>query len=361
MTRKAGIIGAGGVAGLGLLGMHDPDKIGTEPVDASHAGGYAAADGVELVAIADIDPEKCDTFGELWDIQSDNRFTDHNSMLDTCDLDFVSVCTPTYLHHQHVIDAAQSAANPSVIWCEKPVASSLSDAEHMIDVCDETSTELVINHPSRFTPSMQQLEATLLEEDLLGDVRAVTGQFRMELVRNSTHLIDTIISLTDLDPVSVAGHMSSDREIDESLDTAAGSDDSGGGGFLIMENGAFVTIDCTLPRNLSTMAYDFFGTKGRLSIEIPTGEWRYWKVSDSGHTEQTLDIDLAPDDYATGFANAAEHLVALADGSADNISSGREGLRSLEAIIGIYVSHQTGAKLSLPLDDPLRKVSIRSW
>lgn len=58
---RAGIVGAGGVAGLGFIGTKD-EQVGK--VRSSHAGGYEAADGIELVAIADVDAEKRDRFGE---------------------------------------------------------------------------------------------------------------------------------------------------------------------------------------------------------------------------------------------------------------------------------------------------------
>jgi len=41
MTYNAGIIGTGGIAGMGILGMHDEDQIGEEKVTASHAGRAA--------------------------------------------------------------------------------------------------------------------------------------------------------------------------------------------------------------------------------------------------------------------------------------------------------------------------------
>ena len=46
MTYRAGIIGTGGIAGMGILGMHDEERIGTEKIEASHAGGYASVEGI---------------------------------------------------------------------------------------------------------------------------------------------------------------------------------------------------------------------------------------------------------------------------------------------------------------------------
>jgi len=361
MALRAGIIGTGGVAGLGLLGMHDEAEIGERRVPASHAGGYAASDAVDLVAAADVDREQLATFSELWGIPEDARYESHGAMLEAESLDVVSVCTPTLFHRDHVVDAAASAAAPDAIWCEKPIASSVTGAEAMIEACDDAGAALVVNHTSRFTPSMRRLRDLLDERELLGEVRSIDASFRMELVRNSTHLLDTVVYLTDLDARHVSGWVTGENEAEEALDATAATDDAGGSGMIVLENGAVFQLDCTIPREISTMAYRFLGTEGRIEIDVPGGEWRYWTVEDGAHVERPLDVDPEPDDYARGFANAADHVAALARGDAENESSGREALRSLEAIVAMFVSDSTGARVTLPLDRPLRDVEVRSW
>jgi predicted dehydrogenase len=66
LVYQAAIIGTGGVAGMGLFGVHDDDELGEKSVPASHAGGYATVDDVEITAIADIDEEKLERFGNAW-------------------------------------------------------------------------------------------------------------------------------------------------------------------------------------------------------------------------------------------------------------------------------------------------------
>jgi len=362
MALKAGIIGTGGVAGLGLLGMHDADTIGEEKVDESHAGAYERSDRIDLIAAADVDETKLETFSSLWDIPPEYRYEGHDPMLEELDLDAVSVCSPTFLHHDHVVDAAQSAAAPDVIWCEKPIATSVADAEHMIEVCKTEDVDLVINHTSRFTPGMQQLRERIREDDLISDIRSINAQFRMELVRNSTHLLDTIAYLTGAEGAEVFGHLTDGNEANEALGVSESVDDTGGGGVIILDNGAFFTVDCTLPRDISTMEYQLLGTDGRLTINIPNGEWRYWDLVDGAHEEAPIpDLTIGPDDYAKGFENAAEHLVDLVEGRVENVSSGEEALKSLEIIIGLYLSDVTRSKIDLPLDRPFKEVNVKSW
>ena len=348
---------------MGLLGTHD--EPGQRKSRASHAGGYDAAEGIELVAAADVDAEKLRRFGDAWDVPSDRRYDGHEAMLEAEDLDVVSVCTPTFLHHEHVIDAVHSSADPSVVWCEKPIASSVADAEAMIEACDGTDTELLVNHTFRFNDKIQVLHDLIAEERLIGDVRAVAAQFRMELMRNSTHLLDTLLYLLETRPDRVSGYITGENEAVDALEAAVDVVDAGGGGTVVMEDGTFTTIDCTVPREISSMCYQFTGTEGKLYINNDDGEWRYWRLESGDHVEEPLPgIDGAwtwEDDYREGFPNAAEHVVELLDGSEANASTGREATQSLEIITAMYVSHYTDSQVTLPLERPLRDVTITSW
>ncbi|QLH79039.1 Gfo/Idh/MocA family oxidoreductase [Halosimplex rubrum] len=373
-TYRAGIVGAGGIAGLGILGMHDEEDIGEKKFTASHAGGYAATDDIELVAVADVDEAKLDRFGDAWEIPPERRYVGHEAMLDAEDLDAVSVCTPSFLHRDHVVDAARSAADPDVIWCEKPVAASVTDAEEMVEVCEERDTELLVNHSFRFTEKQERLRELVAEEGILGDVHSVSMQFRMELLRNSTHLLDMLVSLLDARAERVSGYITGENEAVDSLEADDGSgggppavDDAGGGGFVVLDDGTFATVDCTIPRADSSMTMQFVGTEGKLYLNNDDGEWRYWRLEGGDHVEANLaeyGIEGAwtwDDDYERAFPNAARHVEELLDGTAENRSTGREATRSLEIIVGFYLSHYTGGQVSVPLDRPLRDAEITSW
>ncbi|RDI70177.1 Gfo/Idh/MocA family protein [Halopelagius longus] len=365
MSYKAGIIGAGGIAGMGILGMHDEEKIGREKIRASHAGGYDAAEGVELVSIADVDDEKLRRFGEAWGIPLDRRYVGHEAMLAAEDLDVISVCTPSFLHHRHVIDAVRSQSSPSVVWCEKPLASEVTNANEMIEACEETDTELVVNHSFRFTDKLRRLRELVHEENLLGEVHSVSAQFRMELLRNSTHLLDTLVYLLDARARTIGGYVNGENEAVDSLGADQSVDDAGGGGFVVMDDGTFATIDCTVPRESSSMTLNFIGSEGKLYMNNDDGEWRYWSLEDGEHVERSLPgIEGSwtwEDDYANSFTNAAEHVVDLVDGGTENHSTGVEATRSLEIIVGIYLSHYTGGQVEIPLERPLQDVSVTSW
>jgi len=264
-----------------------------------------------------------------------------------------------------VIDAAESSADPDVIWCEKPIASQVSAAHEMVETCNQTDTELVVNHSFRFTNKLQQLHHLIQDRNLLGDIRSVSTQYRMELMRNSTHLLDTVLYLLDVQADQVSGYINGQNEAVESLGAKETVDDAGGGGHIVMNDGTFVTVDCTIPRNMSSMTLSFIGTEGKLYLNNDDGEWRYWTLENGEHVEKPLpEIDGAwtwDDDYQESFLNAALHVQNLLLGESENHSPGTEALRSLEIIVAFYLSHYTGSTVDIPLKQPLREITVTSW
>lgn len=364
MVYRAGIIGTGGIAGMGILGMHDEADIGRKKFRASHAGGYDETDDVELVAIADVDETKLDRFGDAWDVPEERRYVGHEEMLETEDLDVVSVCTPSYLHRDHVVTTAKSSADPAVIWCEKPIAASVAEAEEMTGVCAETDTELVVNHSFRFTEKVQQLRRAI-EDGIIGEPKSISADFRRELMRNSTHLLDLLVYLLDARATSVSGYINGENDAVDALGGTREVTDSGGGGHVLLDDGTFATVDCTVAREISSMCLQFVGTEGKLYLNNDDGEWRYWNLEDGTHVERPIpDVSGAwswDADYRQAFPNAARHIVDLLNGEAENHSPGREATRSLEIIVSFYISDYTGSHVDLPLETPLKDVRITSW
>ena len=67
------------------------------------------------------------------------------------------------------------------------------------------------------------------------------------------------------------------------------------------------------------------------------------------------------EDYRDAFANAVGDVVAVLDGETETLSSGEEATRSLEIVVGFYISHSTGGQVLIPPDRPLRDVITTSW
>lgn len=362
MSYRAGVIGAGRIGQI-------------------HADMYRQTDGIELAALAEIDSELLTERADLWDVDEENRYQDYADMLASEDLDVVSVSTPSAFHYEPVMAAAQSQADPDVIFCEKPAANSPAEAYEMAEVCDEAGIELVVDHTLRFSETFRSLRRLIHEEEIIGDVQSVQINASGSLMRLGTHYVDLVLYLLDAEPVSVRGGY-----LDESDDETGDYDDRNGAGTLVFDDGTVAMLDETRSSPVAN-SVSLIGTEGMISgqgsdtssIYSRTFEWRYWGIENREHVERDLpeslaecwerdmSVDTTGFDNDAGmyaaqrlFNNVAEHIVALLDGDESNRSSGYDAAAVVEILAAIFVSHDTDSHIDLPLSERLRSVRIRS-
>jgi predicted dehydrogenase len=339
MTHRAGLVGAGGVSDL-------------------HADAYANTDGIELAAVAELDPERLAAKADAWGVPERGRYTDHAEMLAAEALDVVSVTTPTLFHREHTLDAAR-VGDPAVVWCEKPIATSVADAREMVAVCDETDTELVVNHVRRWAEPYRNLKA-LVEDGALGEVQSVNAQFKAELLRNGTHAADTIYWLLGERVERASGTLTGPADFESG--PAEEMADAGGGGHLVLADDTFVTLDCTVPRESFSGWFDLTGTEGRLHVNErdQTATRRTYE----GGAHVPAPVEVFPEGWspwAPAFENVVESLVELADGTGENRCPGAEAVHVQELLVALFVSHHTDSAVTLPLAEPLSDVTVPSW
>lgn len=343
--------------------------IGTGGIAARHAAAYDKTNGIEIVAAADPEPAALTTFGETWNVPQHSRYADHQAMLAAEQFDAISICSPTRFHFRHTIDAARSEAEPDVIFCEKPIATNVSDATSMIEVCDDAGVELLIDHTRRFHPHVQSLRDYIVEDDALGDVISVNVGWSGELLRNGPHPIDLVLFFLETTGSGVAG-----GHLREHSQSASKYDDTGGAGILHLADGILVTFDITRTRQQPAKVTEFVGTEGRLHVDWWNDELRYWECTDSlvspkpeareslygDYLEESIQqLESFSTKSEVSLEKATVHVRNLIEGTVENISPGRNARDVLELLVGVYVSaYGNGTHVELPLDRPLRDVTV---
>lgn len=109
-----------------------------------HARILAANQGAELLVVCDTEP------AIEQEVPVGTRFTtDLGDALDEEGIEAIWVCTPQHMHLP-VVEAGLTRALH--VFCEKPLASTIEDADRMIDLDASTSGTLVVGHALRFDP-----------------------------------------------------------------------------------------------------------------------------------------------------------------------------------------------------------------
>jgi predicted dehydrogenase len=109
-----------------------------------HARGWLDVPGqpVEIGAIADTHPDALREFGDFFGVAPEHRYHDYREMLDRERPDFVDVCS---WHRQHAeMTIAAAARKPKAIFCQKPMAVDLGEADGMLTACERNGVKLFI-------------------------------------------------------------------------------------------------------------------------------------------------------------------------------------------------------------------------
>jgi predicted dehydrogenase len=146
-------------------------RIGILSIAHLHAAGYQAnlkaIPGIELVGFSHENSAEGRAFSEEFGVP---WFPSHQELL-AQRLDGVVICSENARHRELVEIGADAGCQ---ILCEKPIETSLADAESMRNVCDKNGVRFMTAFPTRFASSTQALR-TMVQQGELGKVFGVNG------------------------------------------------------------------------------------------------------------------------------------------------------------------------------------------
>jgi len=113
----------------------------------AHAKAYVRMPDVRLTAIGGFRNQLAQ---QQWQEPYPIEFhADPDVLLNSCKVDVVDICLPTYMHEEFVIKAAAKGLH---IICEKPFALSLASADRMIRAIHQSGATAMIAQVLRFFP-----------------------------------------------------------------------------------------------------------------------------------------------------------------------------------------------------------------
>ncbi|MEA3345524.1 MAG: Gfo/Idh/MocA family oxidoreductase [Chloroflexota bacterium] len=148
-----------GVIGLGILGSQHVQFLDEQPE-------------VEVTAVADIRQERAQEIGGRVGAQ---HYTDYERMFKEQRLDVAVVATPDPLHKEPVL-AALEASVPNVIQ-EKPMATTVADAEEMLEAAERAGARIFIHFSNRGS-APDRATYYVIRQGLLGEV--VYGEVHLD-------------------------------------------------------------------------------------------------------------------------------------------------------------------------------------
>jgi len=159
-----------GVIGIGFMGSN-------------HFNIWRGRSDAEVVAIADVNPKKLSgdwseiagniaVGGGRVDLKGIKTYTNPGELIKDPDVDVVDITLPTYLHARFAIAALRTGKH---VLCEKPMASTIGDAEKMVKAAKAAAKKgkrFMIAHCIRFWPEYVVLK-DIIEKKTYGKVLSV--------------------------------------------------------------------------------------------------------------------------------------------------------------------------------------------
>jgi len=152
--KKVLIIGAGRIAGI-----NESDPYREKPC--THAGAYLQHPEFELLGVVDIETEKAEMFAQRFGLR--HYFANISEAIERICPDLVSVAVPFRYHCDVINEVASHKNRPWAIFCEKPIADSLTRAEEMVALCRKWGVRLFVNN-RRLTSIYQELQRVVQRE-----------------------------------------------------------------------------------------------------------------------------------------------------------------------------------------------------
>jgi predicted dehydrogenase len=138
------------VIGVGYLGQF-------------HAEKYAQLPDAELVAVVDTDGNRA---GEVAAKVGTTAYTDYREVIGL--VDAVSIVVPTQYHHE----VARAFLDRGVhVLLEKPVTTTLKEADDLIGIAAERRAVFQVGHLERFNPVIMALEGVINRPGFIESVR----------------------------------------------------------------------------------------------------------------------------------------------------------------------------------------------
>lgn len=338
--------------------------IGAGAISAAHITAYLAfPKRCQIVAVVDMYTEKAQKQINEYGLKGARAFTDYHELLDQ-NIDLVSVCTPPYTHAPITCDFLHASTH---VLVEKPMASSLQEADMMLEAAQKSGKLLSVVAQNRFTTPMMKLK-DVLDSKLMGPIVHVQvdsfwwrghnyydlwwrGTWEKEgggcTLNHAVHHIDAMLWMMG-PPVELQAMMANTAHDNAEVEDISMA-------MLRFQEGALGMITSSVVHHGEEQQLIFQGKEARVSAP--------WKVVAStartnGFPEPNPDLeqqiqklaDELPDVNHVGHTGQVENVLNAIETESPLLVDGKSGRNTLELIVGIYKSASTGEKVTFPLE-----------
>jgi UDP-N-acetyl-2-amino-2-deoxyglucuronate dehydrogenase len=335
--------------------------VGCGRISGKHVDALAqhSADA-EIVAVCDTDANALAEAQARTGAAPYSRLSD---LLADGNIDVAILATPSGLHAAQAIQLAQHGVH---VVSEKPMATRWRDAKEMVQACDANGVRLFIVKQNRRNPTLQLVKRAI-DRGRFGRIYMASlnvfwnrgpeyyasakwrGTWEFDggaFMNQASHYVDLLDWLI--------GPVASVQAFTATLARNIQVEDTGVAN-IRWRSGALGTVAVTMLAYKQNFegSLTILGEKGTVRIGgVAVNEIEHWEFADSDPDDDQVKSASYQTTSVYGFGHPLyyENVIGTLRGRAEPETDGREGLKSLELLIAIYLSARDERVVSLPLE-----------
>ncbi|HKF50021.1 MAG TPA: Gfo/Idh/MocA family oxidoreductase [Terracidiphilus sp.] len=298
----------------------------------------------KVTALVSGHPDKAARIAAQYGVPSNSIYTYENfdEIARNPAVDAVYVALPNSMHAEYTIRASKAGKH---VLCEKPMCTSVSDAERMIAACKAANVKLMIAYRCHYEPTnLRAVE--LIRSGAIGQVQAIESAFGFNIAPHEWRLDKKLAGggpLYDVGIYSLNACRYLTGEEPEKIAAFASVIDKDGRFNQVEENvswtmrfpsGAVASCNTTYGSNL-TGYFRVHGSKGVVEAQ-PAFNYDGNALTADLNGKKIDEPNPAKDPYQ--FTPQAEHFAHCIQNNLEPKTPGEEGLRDMRYIAEIYKS-----------------------
>lgn len=327
-----------GIIGTGFLGMAMSREF------SRHGRG-------EVAAITDVNPDNLESAAEELGLFEESLYEDYEEMLAAETLDGLVVTTPHALHYEQITAGLDHDLH---VLCEKPMCTDLSDAKALFERVESSDRTVMLGYQRHLDQAFQAARRywqdsderpTFINAHVTQDwINAVEGSWKAnpdlsgggQLYDTGSHIVDSILWITDLEPESVTAQMEFHDDA-KRVDTQAGLT-------VHFENGAVGTIAVSGDTPRVNESLQIWGDDGATVID-----GREWNPREYTEIDIHGDINDPNGNWGSEMPKADAFIKATENGT-EPPATVRDGLRATAVTEAAYEAAWSGKRVNIDLE-----------
>jgi len=288
-----------------------------------HAEKFAALEASELVAVVDTDSERCKALAAELDARPVSDFKDLIG-----EVDAVSIASPT---RSHFDIASALLENDIHVLVEKPITTTLEEAQALVDLAEGRGLVLQVGHLERFNPAVMGLGDFLREPQFIESNRIAPYKPRSTDV---SVVLDLMIHDIDLVHSIVGSKVTS-------LDATGGSiisnDIDIANARIKFENGCVANVTASRAGFKTERSLRVFNDTAYCNVDLHNRESTIYQKQGDGPVMSPEDISMDERSYDASDALMVQSEAFLNSiaGGPPPLVSGRIGMQALKTALDI--------------------------